>query len=80
MTPGAVKAVLAYRTDADRQGESGDVRTWPEWQDPRTPALLLGLLSGLAAKVVRYTAPGGGRPSSLSAGGNAVPAAQEVPP
>jgi hypothetical protein len=24
-----VKAVLAYRTDADRQGESGDVTTWP---------------------------------------------------
>ena len=31
----AVKVTLAFRTDLDRQGESGDVRTWPEWQDPR---------------------------------------------
>ena len=29
-----VKAVLAYRPDADRQGESGDLRTWPEWRVP----------------------------------------------
>ena len=40
--PGTVKAVLAYRTDADRQGESGDVRTWPEWAGPRAAALLHG--------------------------------------
>ena len=64
--PDAVKATLAYRTDADRQGESGDVRTWPEWRDPRAPALLHGLLSGLAAKVVRYAAPGvEGLPASV---------------
>jgi len=62
----AVKAVLAYRTDADRQGESGDVRTWPERHDPRTPALLRGLLAGLASKVVRYTDSGvGGLPASI---------------
>ena len=60
------EAVLAYRTDPDRQGESGDVRTWPEWQDPGTPALLHGLLSGLAAKVVGYSARGvGGLPASV---------------
>ena len=51
-----VKAALAYRTDPDRQGESGDVRTWPERQDPRTPALLRGLLAGLASKAMRYAA------------------------
>ena len=63
-----VKAHLAYRTDADRQGESGDVRTWPEWSDPRTPALLRGLLAGLASKLVRYSAAGvGGFPSSIRA-------------
>ena len=46
--------------------ESGDVRTWPEWQDPRAPALLQGLLAGLAAKVTQYTAPGvGGLPASV---------------
>ena len=39
----------------DRQGESGDVRTWPEWQDPRAPALLRGLLAGLASKVMQYS-------------------------
>ena len=38
-----VQAVLAYRTDADRQGESHDVRTWPEWHDPRTWLVLHGL-------------------------------------
>ena len=63
-----VKAQMAYRTDADRQGESGDVRTWPEWEDPRTPALLRGLLAGLASKLVRYSAAGvGGFPASIRA-------------
>ena len=61
-----VKAVLAYRTDADRQGESGDVRTWPEWSDPRIPALLRGLLAGLAAKLVGYADEAvGGLPASV---------------
>ena len=60
----AVKATLAYRTDADRQGESGNVRIWPEWQDPRAPALLRGLLAGLASKLLRYSDPGvGGLPA-----------------
>ena len=62
----AVKATLAYRTDADRQGESGNVRIWPEWQDPRAPALLRGLLAGLASKLLRYSDPGmGGLPASI---------------
>ena len=64
--PGHVKAVLAYRTDPDRQGESGDLRTWPEWRDPRAKGLLHGLLCGLAAKVVQYSTPGmGGLPASV---------------
>ena len=50
-----VKAVLAYRTDADRQGEILDVHTWPEWKDPRTSTVLHGLLTGLAAKRVAYS-------------------------
>ena len=62
----AVKATLAYRVDPDRQGESGNVRTWPERGDPRTPTLLRGLLAGLASKVMKYTAPGvGGLPASI---------------
>ena len=61
-----VKAVLAYRTDADRQGESQDVRTWPEWKDPRTSTVLYGLLTGLAAKLVAYSLESiGGFPASL---------------
>ena len=40
-----VSAVLAYRTDADRQGESQDVTSWPEWKDPRTGSVLNGFLS-----------------------------------
>ena len=61
-----VKATLAYRTDADRQGESQDVRTWPEWKDPRTSTVLHGLLAGLAAKLVTYSHDSiGGLPASL---------------
>ena len=61
-----VKSVLAYRTDSDRQGESGDVRTWPEWRDPRAPVVLHGLLVGLATKLVTYAdASVGGFPASL---------------
>ena len=52
-----VKAILAYRTDADPQGESGDVRTWPGRLDPRTSALLRGLLAALTSKVIQHTAP-----------------------
>jgi hypothetical protein len=54
---GSLSVVLAYRTDVDRQGESGDVTSWPLWTDPRTPSILHGLLSGLAAKLLRYTSP-----------------------
>ena len=51
-----VRGVLAFRTDADRQGESGDVTSWPMPDDPRTPLLLPGLLAGLAAKLRFYSA------------------------
>ena len=51
-----VRCLLAFRTDADRQGESGDVNSWPMPDDPRTPMLLPGLLAGLAAKLRFYTA------------------------
>ena len=61
-----VKSVLAYRTDSDRQGESGDVRTWPEWRDPRAQVVLRGLLVGLATKLVNYADVSiGGFPASL---------------
>ena len=51
------RCVLAFRTDADRQGESGDVASWPQPDDPRTPMLLGSLLSGLAAKLRFYCHP-----------------------
>ena len=51
------RCVLAFRTDADRQGESGDVASWPQPDDPRTPMLLGSLLSGLAAKLQFYCHP-----------------------
>ena len=61
-----LKATLAYRTDADRQGESKDVRTWPEWKDPRTSTVLHDLLAGLAVKLVTYSHDSiGGLPASL---------------
>ena len=56
---GAVRSVLAFRTDADRQGESGDVQSWPDADDdPRLPMVLPGLLIGLATKLRFYSAPG----------------------
>ena len=51
-----VRCVLAFRTDADRQGKSGDVTSWPMPDDPRTPLLLSGLLAELAAKLRFYSA------------------------
>ena len=51
------KSVLAFRTDADRQGESQDVQSWPARDDPRLPMVLPGLLKGLAAKLRFYGAP-----------------------
>ena len=61
-----VKSVLAYRTDTDRQGESADVRTWPEWRDPRATVVLHGLLVGLATKLTTYADVSvGGFPASL---------------
>ena len=52
------RCVLAFRTDPDRQGESGDVRSWPEADDPRTPMILPGLLMGLASKLRFYSGDG----------------------
>ena len=61
-----VKAVLAFRTDDDRQGESNDVEAWPPWADPRTRTLLKGLLMGLASKLVHYHVDGvAGLPASI---------------
>ena len=61
-----IKAVLAYRTDDDRQGESRDVGTWPDWRDPRARAVLPGLLAGLASKLTSYSHCAlGGLPASL---------------
>ena len=53
-----VRCTLAFRTDADRQGESSDVQSWPQPDDPRTRMLLGSLLCGLAAKVRFYCHPG----------------------
>ena len=53
-----VRSLLAFRTDPDRQGESGDVTSWPAREDPRTRMLLPGLLHGLAAKLRFYTVEG----------------------
>ena len=52
------RCTLAFRTDADRQGESWDVSSWPLPDEPRTRLLLPALLAGLAAKIRFYTAPG----------------------
>ena len=61
-----VKALLAFRTDQDRQGESNDVESWPPWADPRTRTLLKGLLLGLASKLVQYNVDGiAGFPASI---------------
>ena len=51
---GVVRSSLAFRDDADRQGESGDVVSWPPISDPRTKELLPGLLSSLAARTRQY--------------------------
>ena len=55
-----VHVTVAFRTDADRQGEAGNVTAWPGRWDPRTPRVLPGLLAGLAAKLRQYRAPGTG--------------------
>ena len=63
------RAVLGFRTDAGRQGESGDVVAWPPWEDPRSRTVLHGLLCGLVAKVTMYQVDGvlGFPPSVCSA-------------
>ena len=54
----SVCCTLGFRTDADRQGESGDVQSWPPPFDPRVRAILPGLLMGTVSKLRFYTAPG----------------------
>ena len=49
-----VHSTLAFRDDTDRQGESGDVVSWPPASDPRVKQLLPGLLSSLAARIRQY--------------------------
>ena len=51
------KCLLAFRTDADRQGESGDVDSWPLAFDPRAKMLIPGLIMGLVSKLRFYTTP-----------------------
>ena len=51
---GRPRVVVAFRTDADRQGESGDVTPWPPRGDPRVELVLRSLLEGLAAKLRLY--------------------------
>ena len=54
---GKARCVLAFRTDADRQGESNDVTSWPMPFDPRARMLIPGLVMGLASKLRFYGAP-----------------------
>ena len=54
------KVVVAFRTDADRQGESKDVTSWPPRTDPRARLVVHSLLQGLAAKLRLYRVAGTG--------------------
>ena len=49
------KCLLAFRTDADRQGESGDVDSWPLAFDPRAKMFIPGLIMGLVSEPRFYT-------------------------
>ena len=53
-----VRCTLGFRTDSDRQGESGDVESWPPRFDPRARMLLPALIVGLVSKLRFYSAPG----------------------
>ena len=55
---GGLRATLAFRDDGDRQGEPGDVTSWPPRLDPRSKPLLGSLLAGSAAKIRLYHAHG----------------------
>ena len=55
---GAVHSVLVFRVDADRQGESMDVTSWPPRRDPRLKPLLGSLLASLATKIRLHRAEG----------------------
>ena len=56
-TDGA-RCTLGFRTDSDRQGESGDVGSWPPSFDPRAKMLLPALVMGLVSKLRFYSVPG----------------------
>ena len=53
-----VRCVLGFRTDSDRQGESGDVECWPPRFDPKARMLVPALVMGLVSKLRFYSAPG----------------------
>ena len=57
---GAAHCVLAFRTDADRQGESNDVVAWPPSFDPRARMLVPGMIMGLVSKLRFYSTKGVG--------------------
>ena len=52
-----IRCILGFRTDSDRQGESGDVESWPPAFDPRAKMLLPGLIMGIVSKLRFYAAP-----------------------
>ena len=49
-----VKCLLGFRTDPERQGESGDVTAWPSVRDPRAKTVCRGMVQGVAAKIAQY--------------------------
>ena len=49
-----VKCLLGFRTDPERQGESGDVTAWPSVRDPRAKTSCRGMVQGVAAKIAQY--------------------------
>ena len=53
----STRCTLGFRTDSDRQGESGDVDSWPPTFDPRTKMLLPALIMGVVSKLRFYAAP-----------------------
>ena len=53
----APRAVVAFRTDPDRQGESQDATSWPPRSAPRARLVLDSLLQGLASNLRLYRVP-----------------------
>ena len=44
------RVLLGFRTDPDRQGESGDVTAWPPAVDPKARRVCRSFVLGLVAK------------------------------